>query len=96
MRLVSFRHKGLDRFWLKDDRRGLPPRYVEKIRAMLTAIAEAKNVSEIEKYAGWRLHQLTGDRRGTWSMSVTRNYRLTFRVVELGVIDLDLQDYHGS
>lgn len=63
---------------------------------MLTAITEAENVGRIEKYAGWRLHPLTGDRRGTWSMSVTRNYRLTFRIGELGVTELDLEDYHGS
>jgi proteic killer suppression protein len=95
MRIVSFRHKGLERFWRDDDRRGLPARYIEKIRAMLTAIAEAENLGEIGKYAGWRLHPLTGDRRSTWSMVVTRNYRLTFRVLERGVREIDLEDYHG-
>ena len=68
---------------------------IEKIRAMLTAIAEAENLGEIGKYAGWRLHPLTGDRRSTWSMVVTRNYRLTFRVLERGVREIDLEDYHG-
>jgi proteic killer suppression protein len=58
MRIVSFRHKGLERFWRDNDWRGLPPRYVEKIRAMLTAIAEAEN-GKIERYSGWRLHPLT-------------------------------------
>jgi proteic killer suppression protein len=96
MHLVSFRHKGLERFWREDDRRGLPPRFVEKIRAMLTAIAEAENVGKIEKYAGWHLHPLTGNRRGTWSMIVTRNYRLTFRIVEFGTMEISLEDYHGS
>ena len=68
MRLASFRHKGLERFWRENDGRGLPPQYVEKIRAMLTAIAEAESLSKIERYSGWRLHPLQGDRRGTWSM----------------------------
>jgi proteic killer suppression protein len=63
---------------------------------MLTAIAEAENLGRIGKYSGWRLHPLTGDRRGSWSMIVTRNHRLTFRVVELSVADLDLEDYHGK
>jgi hypothetical protein len=39
---------------------------------MLTAIGEAENLGKIEKYSGWRLHRLTGDRQGTWSMVVTR------------------------
>jgi proteic killer suppression protein len=95
MRLISFRHKGLERFWRDNDARGLPSRNVEKIRAMLTAIAEAENITKIERYSGWRLHQLTGNRRGTWSMVVTRNYRLTFRLVDLSALEIDLEDYHG-
>ncbi len=95
MRIASFRHKALERFWRDDDARGLPSRYVEKIRAMLTAIAEAENLAKIEKYSGWRLHPLTGDRRGTWSMTVTRNFRLTFRLVDRSVAEIDLEDYHG-
>jgi plasmid maintenance system killer protein len=95
MRIVSFRHKGLERFWRDNDWRGLPPRCAEKIRAMPTAIAEAENLGKIERYSGWRLHALTGDRRGTWSMIVTRNYRLTFRVVDLTVAEINLEDYHG-
>jgi proteic killer suppression protein len=39
---------------------------------------------------------LTGDRKGTWSLSVTRNRRLTFRidVAEHEICDLNLEDYH--
>jgi toxin HigB-1 len=62
---------------------------------MLTAIAEAVNLGTVEKYSGWKLHPLNGDRRGTWSMTVTRNHRLTFRLLGLNVVDVDLEDYHG-
>jgi proteic killer suppression protein len=96
MRIVGFRHKGLERFWRNNDARGLPSKYVEKIRAMLTAIGEAANLAEIERYSGWQLHPLKGDRRGTWSMTVTRNHRLTFKLVGPGVVDIDLEDYHGK
>jgi proteic killer suppression protein len=46
--------------------------------------------------AGWKVHTLTGDRKGTWSLSVTRNRRLTFRIgaAEHGIRDVDLEDYH--
>ena len=96
MRIVSFRHKGLERFWRDDDRRGLPARYIEKIRAMLTAIAEAENLGEIGKYAGWRLHPLKGDLEGHWSIRVNGNWRLTFRFEGEDAILVDFQDYHGS
>jgi proteic killer suppression protein len=38
----------------------------------------------------------TGDRKGTWSLSVTKNWRLTFRIdqIEIEIIDLDYEDYH--
>ena len=44
----------------------------------------------------WKVHTLTGDRKGTWSLSVTRNRRLTFRIdiAEREICDLNLEDYH--
>jgi proteic killer suppression protein len=63
---------------------------------MLTAMSEAANIAEIGRYSGWRLHPLKGDRRGTWAMVVTRNYRLTFRLSGSNVSEIDLEDYHGK
>jgi plasmid maintenance system killer protein len=54
MEIASFRHKGLERFWRNDDVRGLPAKQVEKLRAMLTAIEEAENIAEMQRYSGWR------------------------------------------
>ena len=42
----------------------------------------------------WNAHMLTGDRKGTWSLSVTRNWRMTFRVEDEEIIDINLEDYH--
>jgi proteic killer suppression protein len=49
-----------------------------------------------EALAAWKAHTLTGDRKGTWSLSVTRNRRLTFRIdtVEREVFDVNLEAYH--
>jgi len=51
---------------------------------------------ELRALAAWKVHTLTGDRKGTWSLSVTRNRRLTFRIdtAERGICDVDLEDYH--
>ena len=96
MRIVGFRHKALERFWHDNDPRGLPPKQTEKIRAILTAMGEAANLTEIERYSGWRLHPRKGDRRGTWAMIVTRNHRLTFKLLGLNIAEIDLEDYHGK
>ena len=62
---------------------------------MLSYITAASSIAEIENYPLWHPHQLGGNRRGTWSLSVTRNWRLTFKVDEDGIIvDLNLEDYH--
>lgn len=44
----------------------------------------------------WKLHTLTGDRKGVWSLSVTRNRRMTFRIdaTKREICELNLEDYH--
>lgn len=94
MDIVSIRHKGLRRFFERDEGRGLPQDRIGKIRQILTAIDSAETLDELETMPGWRLHALRGDRAGTWSISLTGNWRITFRVEDDQVHDLDLEDYH--
>jgi len=61
---------------------------------MLTAIEEAGSVVELETVPGWRLHPLKGARKGVWSLTITRNYRLTFRIQDRIVSEIDIEDYH--
>ncbi|MDX2263524.1 MAG: type II toxin-antitoxin system RelE/ParE family toxin [Hyphomicrobiales bacterium] len=94
MDIYSVRHKGLRRLFEKDDGGALPAELIGKIRRVLTAIVNAGRVDEIATMPGWRLHPLKGDRQGYWSISVSGNWRITFRVEDNGVFDLDLEDYH--
>ena len=94
MDVYSIRHKGFRQFFARGESRGLPPQQIEKIRRILAALDNAENLDELRSMPGWRLHQLRGDRQGTWSISFTGNWRLTFRVEEGGIHDLDLEDYH--
>lgn len=94
MRLRSARHKGLQRLVENDDARGIRPDLVARVRRMLTALHSADGIERLQGPPGWRLHQLTGDRAGTWSLSVSGNWRLTFDVVDGEVTNLDLEDYH--
>ena len=94
MRIVSFRHKDIDRLWQRDEARGVARQHQAKLRAMLTALEEAESIVELETVSGWRLHPLKGGRRGVWSLTVTRNYRLTFRVEGSIISEIDFEDYH--
>ena len=94
MRLRTVRHKGLQRFIEDDDARGIRPDLVNRVRRMLTALQSVDGIERLRGPPGWRLHQLSGDRAGTWSLSVSGNWRLTFDVVDGEVFNLDLEDYH--
>src|SRR5437763_713029 len=97
MRIRNVLHKGLRRFIENDDKSGIQAAAAEKLRRMISFLQDMESEDELRTVPGWKAHQLTGDRKGTWSLSVTRNWRLTFRVVdrnEIEIIDLDYEDYH--
>lgn len=64
------------------------------MRRVITALVLAIDVESIMAPPGWRLHQLTGDRSGTWSISVSGNWRITFQVDDGDITGLNLEDYH--
>jgi proteic killer suppression protein len=94
VKIRSFAHKGLKRLYLEDQARGLPPDAVDKLRAMLTYLQDMKDPATLRAFPQWKAHQLTGSRRGVWSLHVNRNWRLTFRVEDGGIADVDYEDYH--
>lgn len=96
MKILSIRHKGLKRFVQDDDGAGLPAAFVEKIRNIVSFLQEMSDPEELKALQSWGAHQLTGNRRGTWSLTVTKNWRITFKVDEAdkALIDLDYEDYH--
>jgi proteic killer suppression protein len=53
-----------------------------------------KDVSELKAWPLWKVHTLTGSRKGTWSLYVTHNWRLTFRVEANEIFDVNLEGYH--
>lgn len=96
MRIRNILHKGLRRLIELDDRSGVPPQLAGKLRNMVTFLQAMQHEDEVKAIPLWNAHLLTGNLRGTWSLSVTRNWRLTFRIdgAALEIIDLDFQDYH--
>jgi toxin HigB-1 len=94
--IESIRHKGLRRFFETGNAKGLVGD-VGRLSKMLAFIDAAASVDELAVPPNFGLHQLVGDRKGIWAMTVTRNWRMTFGVNEDGaLIDLDLEDYHGA
>lgn len=96
MNIRNVTHRALRRFITHDDASGLDSAIVEKVRNIVTYLHEMEHARELRNMAHWKAHQLTGDRKGTWSLNVTRNWRITFWI-DAGVAeiyDLNLEDYH--
>ncbi len=96
MKVRGFAHKGLKRLYEDGSAKGVPADSLDKLQKMLAFLDSMQDVEELRALVSWKAHILTGDRKGTWSLTLTRNYRLTFRidVTEQEIYDLDLEDYH--
>jgi proteic killer suppression protein len=84
----------LRRFIEDDDERGVRRDLVGRIRNILAALISAEGMDGVRGPPGWRIHRLTGDRAGTWSISASGNWRLTFDLDQGEICNLDLEDYH--
>ncbi len=76
--------------------KGLPADTVDKLRKMLAFMQDMEDADGLRTIPTWKAHLMTGDRKGTWSLHVTRNWRLTFRIdaTEGEICDVNYEDYH--
>lgn len=89
----SFKHRGLKRFYERDDRRGIRADFADTIQEILTVLDESATPQELD-LPGYRLHPLKGDLKGFWSVTVRANWRIIFRFEGTDVFDVELIDYH--
>ncbi|MEY2343220.1 type II toxin-antitoxin system RelE/ParE family toxin [Acidithiobacillus sp. IBUN Pt1247-S3] len=91
--IKTFRHKGLEGFFRTGSKAGIQPSHANKLRILLTAL-DAAEAPEHLSAPGWRLHGLTGNFEGFWSVTVNGNWRLIFRFDDTHVTQVDYLDYH--
>ena len=91
--IKSFAHKGLERFFLTGSQAGIQPRHANRLRLILAQLHQARTIADMN-IPTLRLHELKGDRQGTWSVTVQANWRVTFRFVEGDAEVVDYEDYH--
>lgn len=96
MKIRSFVHKGLKKLYEDDETKGIAAATADKLRKMLLFLDEMEDLEELLALPTWKAHKLSGDRKGTWSLSLTASRRLTFRVDKSGreILDVNLEDYH--
>ena len=92
--ITSFCHKGLESFFLTGSKAGTGPDHAGKLQKQLTALDSARQPDDMA-VPSWRLHLLKGDLAGHYAVTVNANWRLTFRFLPTGDVELvDYQDYH--
>jgi toxin HigB-1 len=96
VRIRNFVHKGLKKLYEDDVAKSAPPDAADKLRKMFAFLDDMEDPEELRALPSWKVHPLTGDRKGTWSLSVTANRRLTFRIDtgDREIHDVNLEDYH--
>ncbi len=92
--IKHFQHRGLEQFFHTGSKAGIRPDHAAKLRLLLTTLDAARAPTDMAVPA-WRLHPLHGRLAGHWSVVVNGNWRLTFRFLPDGNVELvDYQDYH--
>lgn len=91
--ITNFKHGGLKRFFERDDARKIDPTHIDKVADILTALDSAQVIDDMDLVT-FRLHPLTGDRKGTWSVTVRANWRITFKFENGKAFDVNYEDYH--
>ena len=91
--IASFRHRGLKALYEGRTVRRMASAHVGKLRDILAALDLSRG-PEGMNLPGYRLHKLKGSGKDQWAVSVSGNWRVTFRFEDGSAVDVDYVDYH--
>ncbi len=91
--IESFKHKGLDRYFTRGDKRGIPAQFAARIERLLDRLDAAIQPEDMD-LPGYKFHLLKGDRDGEYAVTVTGNWRITFCFDGQNAIAVNFEDYH--
>jgi len=91
--IISFVHKGLERFYKTGRSSGIQAKHAKRLRLILTNLDQAESPRDMD-LPGLRLHELKGNRKNIWSVSVSGNWRVTFRFIGRDAEIVNYEDYH--
>lgn len=91
--IVGFKHKGLEKFFARGIKSGIQAKHAERLRLILGRLNASMNPKDMA-LPGLKLHELSGDRKGTWSVKVSGNWRITFKFEGEHATDVEYEDYH--
>lgn len=91
--IKSINHKGLFYLFFDGTTRGIQVKHARKLTDILDRLDQSQEPSDMA-FPGSSLHPLKGDRAGFWSVKVSGNWRVVFRMEQGDAYDVDYLDYH--
>lgn len=91
--IKTFRHRGLREIYEQGHSSKVTQSHVAKLMRILTALDQSDSPAGMD-LPGFRFHRLKGRMKGHCAVSVSANWRVTFRFEEGKVLDVDYLDYH--
>ncbi len=91
--IASFRHRGLKALYDGKSSRRVAAHHVRKLLDILAVLDRSASPHDVD-LPGFRLHPLKGRLQGHYAVSVSGNWRVTFRFEDCDAVDVDYVDYH--
>lgn len=91
--IISFKHKGLEKFYRTGNTAGIQAKHAKRLKLILSNLDQAECISDMD-LPGLKLHHLIGQRKGLWSVTVSGNWRITFRFIGRDAELVNYEDYH--
>ncbi len=91
--IKQFKHSGLEKYFLRGTKSGVQSKHVNRIRLILGRLHVSTQPQDMN-LPGLALHELRGRRKGTWSVMVSGNWRITFKFDGPDATDINYEDYH--
>lgn len=91
--IKNYKHKGLKKLFEKGSTSGIQPQHKTRLRRILALLATSDTIQDMD-LPGLSLHELKGKKRGTWSVKVSGNWRVTFQIRNGDIVEVNYEDYH--
>ena len=91
--IKSFKHKGLEKLFFEGSTKGIQPKHKTKIEDILDLIDSMIQIQDMN-FPGSRLHKLEPKKENSWSVTVSGNWRVTFKFIDRDAYEVNYTDYH--
>jgi proteic killer suppression protein len=91
--IQSFKHRGIELFFTKGSFKAIPAQFATRIERILDRLDSATEAKDMD-LPGYKFHELKGSKKGTYAVSVSGNWRITFQFNDDGAAEVNLEDYH--